>query len=114
MATNNESTVLSDSESESSSSVDHQFVNSDSKTISLLGTLLTSTTCQVSSVDGSCPSQEIIRGTQDIGRQTFSLILNALEITPRSFTTNEGRPSNGIGRSIGWPHADEGAPCDNR
>ena len=112
MAAPGESNVLSDSESDSSSSVDHKTIKSDSKTTSLLGTQLTSTTCQVSSVDGSCPSQEVIRSTQNIGRQTFSAIRNDLEINPYSFPTNEGGPSNDIGRSIGWPHDDEGARCN--
>ena len=97
MASNIESGVLSDSESESENSVDQRSVKTDVETFPHPDAQSTSTICRVPSVDLLYPSQGVIRGTQDIGRQTFSVIRNDSEIIPRSFTTNEGGLSNDIG-----------------
>ena len=86
-------------------------VNSEVKTTLPDTTEWTSPICPVSSVNPS--SLEIIRGTQNEGRQTFPSIFNDLGRNHRTFSTYDGDSLNDIDRTIRGSHIAKELRCNS-
>ena len=112
MASNIESGVLSDSESESENSVNQRSIKMNVETSVHPDAQSTSTICRVPSVDLLYPSQGVIRETHNLGRQAFPAIHPNPGINSHSLITNESAPSEDIDRSIRWSHVDKGGRCN--